>query len=105
MAASRVRIPWVALFGYVPSFGVGMFGILAPVTYVTIDYRPQVFLFFFFSRTSVEMQGSLRQSVVAVCALNQSYSDFGSYYPITERASLSEVAWQLRLVGREALHI
>ena len=105
MAASRLRIPWVALVGYVPSFGVGMFGILAPVTYVTIDYRPQVFLFFFFLVRRSKCKGPLRQSVVAVCALNQSYSDFGSYYPITERASLSEVAWQLRLVGREALHI
>ena len=41
MAASRVRIPWVALFGYVPSFGVGMFGILATVAHVTIYCRPQ----------------------------------------------------------------
>ena len=41
MAASRVRIPWVALVGCVPSFGVGMHGILATFTYVTIYYRPR----------------------------------------------------------------
>ena len=44
MAASRVRIVWVALVGYVPSFGVSIVGILAPVTHVTIFYRPPVFL-------------------------------------------------------------
>ena len=48
MAASRLRIPWVALVGYVPSFGVGMFGILAPATYDTIYYRPPLFLAIFF---------------------------------------------------------
>ena len=48
MTAERVRVPWVALVGYVPSFGVDMCCILAPViTYVTIHCRPPVFLVIF----------------------------------------------------------
>ena len=35
MAASQVRIRWVALVGCVPLFDYGMFGIFAPVTYVS----------------------------------------------------------------------